>query len=195
MAAAANEREWKKEWNVWLVGKENSRLIGSAAVFFFRVCYSSVLACPFVEEWRRNLEPSPVFFSTLTTTNVERKNNLTFFSKYLNNLARTHGVVGPERNTRWPPRHDTFFLSSFKTFFRMRNDCGKNRPHQKEKNGERNMNKRARLDDSLDARERWQSFLYNSLLALVYLFIVIALFLKELHKLKQEGNVREGKVP
>jgi hypothetical protein len=133
MAAAANEREWKKEWNVWLVGKENSRLIGSAAVFFFRVCYSSVLACPFVEEWRRNLEPSPVFFSTLTTTNVERKNNLTFFSKYLNNLARTHGVVGPERNTRWPPRHDTFFLSSFKTFFRMRNDCGKNRPHQQEK--------------------------------------------------------------
>lgn len=57
------------------------------------------------------------------------------------------------------------------------------------------MNKRARLDDSLDARERWQSFLYSSLLALVYLFIVIALFLKELHKLKQEGNVREGKVP
>jgi hypothetical protein len=122
-----------KEGMKCLVGKENSRLIGSAAVFFFRVCYSSVLACPFVEEWRRNLEPSPVFFSTLTTTNVERKNNLTFFSKYLNNLARTHGVVGPERNTRWPPRHDTFFLSSFKTFFRMRNDCGKNRPHQKEK--------------------------------------------------------------
>jgi hypothetical protein len=118
---------------------------------FFRVCYSSVLACPFVEEWRRNLEPSPVFFFYLNNNNVERKNNLTFFSKYLNNLARTHGVVGPERNTRWPPRHDTFFLSSFKTFFRMRNDCGKNRPHQKEKNGERNMNKRARLDD------RWTS--------------------------------------
>lgn len=161
---------------------------------FFRVCYSSVLACPFVEEWRRNLEPSPVFFSTLTTTNVERKNNLTF-SRNIWTILRAH--------TEWSVPNETqdgrlgttpsFFLL-LKHFFGWEMTAGKTGPTKKKK--WRTQHEQTRTFGwSLDVRERWQSFLYNSLLALVYLFIVIALFLKELHKLKQEGNVREGKVP